>query len=102
MPYTYYFIEPSTRTPFKKKLRRTRGEYIKTTEPMGCFGFRYAIFRNRASDVLIPTHDLTKETKAAIDAIDSTREYAKTLVDAAVPRAIGEFRWSGGSDGVGR
>lgn len=67
--YTYKYVEPSARPPFRSRIRFTRGQYVKTTEPCGPFGFRYAVFRNRRSEVLIPIHDLTPETKAAIAAI---------------------------------
>ena len=70
MRFTYNYVEPSVTGPFKKRVRFTRGRYVKTTEPLGTFGFRYAIFRNRASEVLIPLHDLTPETKAALAAAD--------------------------------
>lgn len=66
MRYTYKYVEPSVEPPFKKMIRFTRGRYVSTTEPCGPFGFRYAVFQNRASEVLIPWHDLTPETKAAI------------------------------------
>lgn len=66
MSYTYNFVAPTGFPPFKKIIRRTRGEYIRTTEPCEGFGFRYAIFRNRASELWIPLHDLTPETKARI------------------------------------
>lgn len=60
--------------PFKKIVRFTRGRYLYTTEPMGPFNFRYAVFHNQASEVLIPLHDLTPETKEAIKKIDSEKE----------------------------
>lgn len=66
MTYTYKFTPPSVTPPFRSVIKRTRGQYAGTTEPQGPFGFRYAIFRNRASEILIPLHDLTPETKAAI------------------------------------
>lgn len=66
--YTYYYVKPSAVLPFKRIIRRTRGKYCGTTEPIGAFGFRYAIFRNRRSEVLVPTHDLTPETRTAIAA----------------------------------
>lgn len=36
---------------------------------MGIANVPYAIFRNRATELLIPVYDLTKETKDRIDAI---------------------------------
>lgn len=59
-PYTYKWIKPSASPPFEKRIRRTRG---KITPPCGPFGFRYAVFRNRSSEVLVPLHDLTIETR---------------------------------------
>jgi hypothetical protein len=66
MSYTYRYTIPSGSPPFKTIIRRTRGKYVRTTEPSGVFGFRYAVFQNRASEVWVPVHDLTPETKAAI------------------------------------
>jgi hypothetical protein len=67
MKYTYRFIDPGViGPPFKKRIRFTRGKYLRTTQPMGPFEFRYAIFVNRSSEVMIPIHDLTDESKAAI------------------------------------
>lgn len=66
MTYTYKVTLPSVTPPFKTIIRRTRGAFVKVTEPTGCFGFRYAIFRNRASEVWVPIHDLTTESKAAL------------------------------------
>jgi hypothetical protein len=74
--YTYWYLEPSDKPPFKKRKRFTRGRYIETTEPTGCFGFRYAIFHNRASDVWIPTFDLTDETREAIAQMESQKVMA--------------------------
>lgn len=66
MSHTYYYVPPIASPPFKKVIRRTRGAFVRVTDPTGCFGFRYAIFRNRSSEVHIPIHDLTPETKATI------------------------------------
>lgn len=66
MRYTYFYIEPACKPPFRKRVRYTLGKFVRITGPMGCFGFRYALFRNRASEVLIPVHDLTDETREAI------------------------------------
>lgn len=63
--FSYYYIKPSI-GPFEKQVKRTRGKFVRITEPMGCFKFRYAVFANRASELLIPLHDLTKETKLRI------------------------------------
>lgn len=71
--YSFLFVEPSCTPPFKSIIRYTRGEYAGMTEPMGPFGFRYARFCNLSSDVLVPLHDLTPQTKAAIADIESTR-----------------------------
>lgn len=70
--YTYKHVEPSVRPPFKTKIRRTRGEFVKVTGPCGVYGFRYAIFKNRASEIWIPVHDLTTETKALLRAKGET------------------------------
>ena len=66
MSYTYRFIPPSAKPPFRTVIRRTRGSYSHTTEPCGPIGFRYAVFRNRSSEVWVPVHDLTEESRAAI------------------------------------
>jgi len=66
MSYTYRYTIPSLKLPFKTVIRRTRGTFNRITEPMGCFGFRYAVFLNRRSEVLVPVHDLTPETKERI------------------------------------
>ena len=66
MSYTYRYLVPGATLPFRKIIRRTRGRFTRITEPTGTFGFRYAIFQNRAGEVWIPIHDLTNETKAAI------------------------------------
>ncbi|MCL4538014.1 MAG: hypothetical protein M1378_00165 [Bacteroidetes bacterium] len=55
-------------------VRFTKGKYIETTEPMGVFRFRYAVFRNQRSEVLVPVHDLTPETKKAIREIEQSRK----------------------------
>lgn len=65
-PYTYKFIPPSVTPPYKTVIRKTRGEFHRIEGPMGPFQFRYAVFRNRRSEVLVPLHDLTPETKARI------------------------------------
>ena len=64
--YTYHIVE-GIEPPFKKRIKRTFGRYIKTTDPCGAFGFRYAIFRNKSSELWIPTHDLTLETKERLE-----------------------------------
>ena len=64
--YTYFYVDPSDHPPFKKRVRFTRGKFVCITEPTGGFGFRYAVFANRASEVYVPVHDLTPETKCAI------------------------------------
>jgi hypothetical protein len=66
MSYTYKWIEPAVNPPFKKRIRRTRGAFVGWTQPTGICCVPYAIFRNRASEVLIPRYDLTAETLAAI------------------------------------
>lgn len=67
MKYTYRYTEPSVIPPFKTRIRYTRGRYLRTTESTGVFGFRYAVFATRAREVWIPLHDLTPESKAAIN-----------------------------------
>ncbi len=64
--YTYRFIPPSCHPPFKAVTRRTFGRFDRWTEPMGLCHVRYAVFRNRRSELLIPEYDLTPETKEAI------------------------------------
>lgn len=66
--YTYYAVD-SSMFPSKKKVRFTRGTFAGWTSRMGVANVRYAIFRNTATELLIPVYDLTKETKEAIDAI---------------------------------
>jgi hypothetical protein len=66
MKYTYRWIEPSGKPPFKKRIRFTRGRFVGWTEPTGLANVRYAMFENRASRLYIPVYDLTPETKAAI------------------------------------
>jgi hypothetical protein len=66
MRYTYFYVEPSDKPPFKKRIRYTKGKFERITEPMGVFGFRYAMFRNTTNVVMAPIHDLTPETKQAI------------------------------------
>jgi len=48
------------------KIRRTKGKFCGWTEPMGILNVRYAIFRNRCSEILVPIYCLTKETKERI------------------------------------
>jgi hypothetical protein len=69
MAYTYKFTPPAVRGPYRSQIRRTRGAFVCITEPMGCFGFRYAVFRNRSSEVLVPLHDLTVQTRERIRAL---------------------------------
>ena len=64
--YTYKWIKPSSNPPFIKRIRFTRGKFCGWTPPMGLVNVPYAIFRNRASEVLVPIYDLTPETRAAI------------------------------------
>jgi hypothetical protein len=66
MSYTYFHIEPSAAPPLKKTIKRTRGKFHSITEKTGVFGFRYAVFVNRSSEVYVPVHDLTPETKQRI------------------------------------
>lgn len=77
--YTYNFVDPGF-GPFKKRVRFTRGTFAGWTPRMGPVNVRYAIFRNKATELLIPVYDLTKETKDRIDAIHKAN-YAK--VEAA-------------------
>lgn len=72
--YTYNSVDPRV-SPYKKKVRFTRGTFAGWTPPMGLVKVPYAIFRNKATEILIPVYDLTKETKARIDAIH-TANYA--------------------------
>lgn len=48
------------------KIKFTRGEFKGWTDNTGLVGSRYAIFRNRGGDVLVPAYLLTAETKEAI------------------------------------
>jgi len=66
MKYTYKWIDPSDKPPFTKRIRWTRGTFSGWTPPTGLVNVPYAVFRNRASEVLIPLYDLTPETLAAI------------------------------------
>ena len=74
MSYTYVYVEPGVKPPFKKIVKRTRGKLVRVTEPCGCFGFRYAVFRNLRSEVWVPTHDLTPETAAAVKSFQQRSE----------------------------
>ncbi|MDO8357297.1 MAG: hypothetical protein Q7U76_12980 [Nitrospirota bacterium] len=69
--YTYNSVDPRV-FPFKKTVRFTRGEFAGWTPPMGIVNARYAIFRNKATELLIPVYDLTKETKERINALHTT------------------------------
>ena len=66
MRYTYKWVEPSASAPFKKRIRFTTGTFAGWTPPTGLLQVPYAIFRNKASEVLIPRYDLTPETLARI------------------------------------
>lgn len=66
--HTYYVHKSPPGEGFVTIIKRTRGTFAGYTGPYGCFGFNYAIFRNKATEVLIPTHDLTQATKARIPA----------------------------------
>ena len=63
--YTYKYVEPGL-PPYKTVIKHTRGKFSHVTEPMGPFNFRYAVFVNRMSEVLIPLHDLTTETRGQL------------------------------------
>ena len=67
--YSYIVTEnsPTSKSGFKNIVKHTRGKFSRVTEPMGPFEFRYAVFANKASEILIPVHDLTPETKKAIN-----------------------------------
>ncbi len=47
-------------------IKRTRGKFAGWTEPTGLVKARYAIFQNRAGDVLVPEYCLTPETRLRI------------------------------------
>lgn len=66
--YTYNYVDPGM-GPFKKRVRFTRGKFAGWTPRMGIANVPYAIFRNKATELLIPVYDLTKETKERIEAI---------------------------------
>ena len=67
MSYTYYHVNTGL-PPYRKTVRRTRGRFTRITDNIGDFGFRYAVFVNRSSELWIPLHDLTPGTKARIQA----------------------------------
>ena len=48
------------------KIRFTRGRFEGWTPGTGIIGAKYAIFRTKATEVLIPEYLLTKETKAIL------------------------------------
>ena len=48
------------------KIHKTYGTFSGWTAPGGPLDEPYAIFSNRAGDVLVPGYCLTKETKAAL------------------------------------
>lgn len=83
--YTYNHVEPSVTPPFKKWIKRTRGKFSHITEPIGVFRFRYAVFVNRASELLIPLHDLTPETKKRIRSERSRSGNKSTTATTAKP-----------------
>jgi len=56
-----------------KKIKRTRGRFDGWTEPTGLLNVRYAIFRRPRSSIFVPAYLLTKETRAAIDAIETAK-----------------------------
>jgi hypothetical protein len=66
MSYTYRYRDPRVIGPCEVKVKHTRGCFDGWTEKMGIAHVRYAIFRNQASELLIPEYDLTPETKLAI------------------------------------
>jgi len=67
MRYTYNYVKPSATPPFKTRIRWTNGRFSHITDECGAFGFRYAVFLNRASEVWVPVHDLTPESRAIIE-----------------------------------
>ena len=71
--WTYFYVKPAIAPPFTKTIRSTRGQYTHTTEPVGCHGFRYAVFRRKASELLIPWNDLTPASKATIQELELLR-----------------------------
>jgi len=64
--YYYHHRPPTVSGPFLTVVRHTRGTFTHVTPPCGTFGSCYAVFQNRASEVWVPVHDLTKETKARL------------------------------------
>ncbi len=48
------------------KIHFTRGRFDGWTAGTGLIGAKYAIFRNRASEILVPEYLLTKETRDMI------------------------------------
>ena len=48
------------------KIRFTKGIFIGWTAGAGIIQVKYAIFKTRASEILVPEYLLTKETKAQI------------------------------------
>jgi len=52
------------------KVRFTRGEFQGWTEPSGPLKVPYAIFQNRSGTLYVPIYALTKETRAALRAIE--------------------------------
>jgi hypothetical protein len=76
MKYTYRYTHPNAepKKPFRTTIRFTRGEFICITKPIGTFGFKYAVFQRRLSQILIPVHDLTPETKQTVADILTGRE----------------------------
>jgi len=56
------------------KPKRTRGRFAGWTQPTGLLQVRYAIFRNRYSDILVPEYCLTPETRLAVEAITAAEK----------------------------
>jgi len=56
------------------KIRFTRGRFEGWTPGTGIIGAKYAIFRTKATEVLIPEYLLTQDTRAAIKAAEEAND----------------------------
>ena len=51
------------------EIKRTRGEFIGWTDLIAPLNIKYAIFRNRVNEVLVPDYLLTRETLDRINKV---------------------------------
>ncbi len=68
--YTYNILDRDR----EMRLRWTAGKFCGWTPKQGLLNIRYAIFRRKSDDVLVPEYALTKESKAVIREIIERHE----------------------------